>query len=228
MIRVMLADDHAMVRSGLQSFIGSAPDMEVVGAASNGREAVELAGELQPDVILMDLLMPVMGGIEAIRQLKAAGSTACIIALSTSEDAQHVSAALKAGADGYLVKDIEPAVLMASVRSAVSGGVPMSPSITASLLGRESHASSAASLNSSQTTALPALTPREADVLRLIRDGYTNRQIADALGIAEKTVKTHCSHLFQRIGVADRTQAAAWSRRFLADTPAAEIPQPAS
>jgi DNA-binding NarL/FixJ family response regulator len=208
MIRVLLVDDHAMVRSGLESFIGSAADIEVVGAAANGREAIELASSLQPDVILMDLLMPVMGGIDAIRELKAQGTTARIIALSTSDESKHVNGALQAGADGYLVKDVEPAVLMSSVRSVLEGGVPMSPSITASLLGRGG--SSAATI-----AEAPALTPRESAVLRLISDGCTNRQIATALGIAEKTVKTHCSHLFQRIGVTDRTQAAAWAQRHL-------------
>lgn len=208
MIRVLLVDDHAMVRSGLESFIGSAADIEVVGAAANGREAIELASSLQPDVILMDLLMPVMGGIDAIRELKAQGTTARIIALSTSDESKHVTGALQAGADGYLVKDVEPAVLMASVRSVLEGGVPMSPSITASLLGRGGSSTAA-------IAQLPALTPREAAVLRLISEGCTNRQIAVTLGIAEKTVKTHCSHLFQRIGVSDRTQAALWAQQHL-------------
>lgn len=208
MIRVLLVDDHAMVRSGLESFIGSAADIEVVGAAANGREAIELASSLQPDVILMDLLMPVMGGIDAIRELRAQGTTARIIALSTSDESKHVTGALQAGADGYLVKDVEPAVLMASVRSVLEGGVPMSPSITASLLGRGGSSTAA-------IAQLPALTPREAAVLRLISEGCTNRQIAVTLGIAEKTVKTHCSHLFQRIGVSDRTQAALWAQQHL-------------
>jgi DNA-binding NarL/FixJ family response regulator len=211
MIRVLLVDDHAMVRTGLESFIGSAPDIEVVGTAANGREAIELAADLQPDVILMDMLMPVMGGIDAIRELKASGSAAKIIALSTSDESRLVNGALQAGADGYLIKDVEPAVLMASVRSVLEGGVPMSPVVSASLLGR----GSSPNVVSAES---PALTPREAAVLHLISIGRTNREIGAELGIAEKTVKTHCSHLFQRIGVADRTQAAAWARRRLPST----------
>jgi DNA-binding NarL/FixJ family response regulator len=208
-IRVMLVDDHAMVRTGLQAFIGSAADMEVVGIATNGREAVDLGRELLPDVILMDLMMPVMGGLDAIRELRAGASPSKIIALSTSEESKHVAGALDAGADGYLVKDVEPAVLMAGIRSVLDGGVPISPSIAASLLGR-GPSTTAGSIDT------PNLTPRETAVLRLISQGRTNRQIGTELGIAEKTVKTHCSHLFQRIGVADRSQAAAWAARHLA------------
>ena len=207
MIRVMLADDHAMVRHGLEQFLMSADDMEVVGAAVNGREAVDLACRLHPDVVLMDLLMPVMDGVAATVEIKAAHADITVIALSPSDDQRLVAAALDAGADGYLVKDIEPAVLLASVRSAVLGGVPMSPTITASLLGRESPL---------KTPAMAvALTPREEEVLRHITAGATNKQIAELLDISEKTVKTHCSHLFQRIGVVDRGQAAAWARRHL-------------
>ncbi|MFM2072497.1 MAG: hypothetical protein RLZZ623_2760 [Actinomycetota bacterium] len=207
MIRVLLVDDHAMVRRGIEQFVGLADDMEVVGAAANGREAVDLAAELKPDVILMDLLMPIMDGVAATVAIKARQSDITIIALTTSDDQRLVAAALDAGADGYLMKDIEPAVLLASVRSAVLGGVPMSPSVTASLLGRES------TLRTPSVSV--TLTPREEEVLRHITAGATNKQIAASLDISEKTVKTHCSHLFQRIGVTDRTHAAAWARRHL-------------
>ncbi len=208
MIRVLLADDHSMVRTGLTQFIESAPDMEVVGAATNGREAVRLTTELLPDIVLMDLLMPILDGVEAIRQIKATQPGVAIVALSTSEDPRLVSEALAAGADGYLVKDVEPEVLMAGLRSALTGGVPLSPSITASILGRDSG-------RGSDSALLGSLTPREREVLGLIAIGHRNREIAAALAISEKTVKTHCSHLFQRIGVTDRQQAAAWARRHL-------------
>jgi DNA-binding NarL/FixJ family response regulator len=206
MIRVLLADDHAMVRTGLEQLLGSISDMQVVGIATNGRDAVRLAVAVSPDVILMDLSMPIVDGIEATRQIKASMPNIAIIALTTFQDPRQVSAALSAGASGYLVKDIEPEVLVAGIRSVVKGGAPLSPSVAAQLL-RQGGAQLAPTASS--------LTPRESEILRLIAQGHTNKQIARQLGISEKTVKTHCSRLFQRIGVVDRTQAAVWATRNL-------------
>jgi DNA-binding NarL/FixJ family response regulator len=205
MIRILLADDHAMVRAGLEQLLSSYDDLDVVGLASNGRDALRLVHALQPDVVLMDLAMPIMDGIEAIREIKKAYPDIAVIALTTFQDPRQVASALDAGAAGYLVKDVEPEVLVAGVRSAVKGGAPLSPSIAAQLIRG----------NTQMQTSLSSLTGRESQILRLIADGQTNKQIARNLGISEKTVKTHCSRLFQRINVTDRTQAAVWATRNL-------------
>ncbi|MEN9645742.1 MAG: hypothetical protein RL238_2411 [Actinomycetota bacterium] len=204
MIRIVIADDHAMVRAGLSQLLGSFDDLEVVGTASDGLEAVEAVGELRPDVVLMDLSMPNMDGIEATAAVKQQYPDTHVVVLTTFQEPRQVSAALGAGASGYLVKDVEPEVLVAGIRAAVQGGAPLSPSVAAGLL----RGSSTMSMVSPSS-----LTPRELEILQLIVDGHTNQQIARALGISEKTVKTHCSRLFQRLGVTDRTQAAVWAMR---------------
>jgi DNA-binding NarL/FixJ family response regulator len=204
MIRIVIADDHAMVRAGLSQLLGSFDDLEVVGTASDGLEAVEAVGEFRPDVVLMDLSMPNMDGIEATAAVKQRYPDTHVVVLTTFQEPRQVSAALGAGASGYLVKDVEPEVLVAGIRAAVQGGAPLSPSVAAGLL----RGSSTMSMVSPSS-----LTPRELEILQLIVDGHTNQQIARALGISEKTVKTHCSRLFQRLGVTDRTQAAVWAMR---------------
>jgi len=204
MIRIVIADDHAMVRAGLSQLLGSFEDLEVVGTASDGLEAVDAVGELRPDVVLMDLSMPNMDGIEATAAVKQQYPETHVVVLTTFQEPRQVSAALGAGASGYLVKDVEPEVLVAGIRAAVQGGAPLSPSVAAGLL----RGSSTMSMVSPSS-----LTPRELEILQLIVDGHTNQQIARALGISEKTVKTHCSRLFQRLGVTDRTQAAVWAMR---------------
>ena len=206
MIRIVIADDHAMVRAGLSQLLGSFDDLEVVGTASDGLEAVDAVGELRPDVVLMDLSMPNMDGIEATAAVKQQYPDTHVVVLTTFQEPRQVSAALGAGASGYLVKDVEPEVLVAGIRAAVQGGAPLSPSVAAGLL----RGSSTMSMVSPSS-----LTPRELEILQLIVDGHTNQQIARALGISEKTVKTHCSRLFQRLGVTDRTQAAVWAMRNL-------------
>lgn len=206
MIRIVIADDHAMVRAGLSQLLGSFDDLEVVGTAADGKEAVEVVGELHPDLVLMDLSMPVMDGIEATATLKQLYPETHVVVLTTFQEPRQVAAALSAGASGYLVKDVEPEVLVAGIRAAVQGGAPLSPSVAAGLL-RGSNQMSMVSPSS--------LTPRELEILQLIVDGHTNQQIARTLGISEKTVKTHCSRLFQRLGVTDRTQAAVWAMRNL-------------
>ncbi len=163
-------------------------------------------GELHPDLVLMDLSMPVMDGIEATATLKQLYPETHVVVLTTFQEPRQVAAALSAGASGYLVKDVEPEVLVAGIRAAVQGGAPLSPSVAAGLL-RGSNQMSMVSPSS--------LTPRELEILQLIVDGHTNQQIARTLGISEKTVKTHCSRLFQRLGVTDRTQAAVWAMRNL-------------
>jgi DNA-binding NarL/FixJ family response regulator len=206
MIRIVIADDHAMVRTGLSQLLGSFDDLDVVGTASNGEEAVKAVEELRPDIVLMDLSMPVMDGIEALTLIKQQHPATHVVVLTTFQEPRQVSAALSGGASGYLVKDVEPEVLVAGIRAAVQGGAPLSPSVAAGLLRG----------NSTMSMVSPSsLTRREMEILQLIVDGRTNHGIAVELGISEKTVKTHCSRLFQRLGVTDRTQAAVWAMRNL-------------
>ena len=205
MIRVLIVDDHTMVRLGLERLLESYDDIDVVGSASSGEEAIALTGTTSPQVVLMDMAMPNMDGIETTRRLIAEHPGVIVIALSTHNDPQQVVGALDAGAHGYLLKDVQPDVLHAGIRSVLDGGAPLSPSVAGHLLRGGWQLEAPAS----------QLTRRELDVLRLIVDGYHNKQIATALGISEKTVKTHCSRLFQRIGVSDRTQAAVWAERNL-------------
>jgi len=199
-IRVLLADDHSVVRTGLQQWLSSVPDFEVVGTAQDGREAVELTCALLPDVVLMDLSMPVLDGIAATSEITAKAPGTAVIALTTTHDPQRVNAALDAGAVGYLLKDVEPEVLVNSIRAAMQGGLTLSPTIAAQLFrsGR------------SPAGVFESLTPREREILLLIARGEANKQISRTLGISEKTVKTYCGRIFNRIGVRDRTQAAIW------------------
>ncbi len=205
MIRVLIVDDHAMVRIGLEHLLESYADIEVVGSAGSGEEAIVLTDTTSPQVVLMDMAMPAMDGIETTRRLLALHPNVIVIALSTHNDPQQVVGALDAGAHGYLVKDVEPAVLVSGIRSVLDGGAPLSPSVAGHLLRGGWHLEAPAS----------RLTRRELDVLRLIVHGHHNKEIASVLGISEKTVKTHCTRLFQRIGVSDRTQAAVWAERNL-------------
>jgi DNA-binding NarL/FixJ family response regulator len=205
MIRVLIVDDHTMVRLGLERLLESYGDIEVVGSASSGEQALQLTSTASPQVVLMDMAMPGMDGIEATRQLVALHPDVIVIALTTHNDPRQVVGALDAGAHGYLVKDVEPDVLVAGIRSVLDGGAPLSPSVAGHLLRGGWQLEAPAS----------RLTRRELEVLRLIVDGHHNKQIAAVLGISEKTVKTHCSRLFQRLGVSDRTQAAVWAERNL-------------
>jgi DNA-binding NarL/FixJ family response regulator len=205
MIRILLADDHVLVRAGLSQLLDAQPDIEVVGVACDGQEALEMARKLSPDVVLMDLQMPIVDGITAIGELTVNLPEISVIALTTFQEPQQVTAALAAGARGYLVKDVEPEVLVAGIRAVVNGGAPLSPSVAAQLLR------SAAS----QPTMVGSVTQRERQILRLIVSGQSNKQIGRELGISEKTVKSHCGRLFQRINVSDRTQAAVWATKNL-------------
>jgi DNA-binding NarL/FixJ family response regulator len=164
-----------------------------------------MARQLSPDVVLMDLQMPIVDGITAIGELTVELPEISVIALTTFQEPQQVTAALAAGARGYLVKDVEPEVLVAGIRAVVNGGAPLSPSVAAQLLR------SAAS----QPTMVGSVTQRERQILRLIVSGQSNKQIGRELGISEKTVKSHCGRLFQRINVSDRTQAAVWATKNL-------------
>jgi DNA-binding NarL/FixJ family response regulator len=204
-IRVVLVDDHAVVRTGLAQLLGGAEDIEVVGQAGDGAEAVDVVTRTRPDVVVMDLQMPGMDGVEATRRIVAAELGAEIVVLTSFSDSARIVAALDAGAVGYLLKDADPEDVLDGVRAVSRGESPIHPKVARQLLTARSETSSVAM----------QLTPREAEVLSLVRSGLANKQIARRLGISERTVKAHLTSVFQRIGVADRTQAALWAERNL-------------
>lgn len=205
MIRVLIADDQALVRSGFRMILEARADLEVVGEAENGETAIELARELEPDVVLMDVRMPVLDGVEATRRLLEAGSEARVIILTTFDLDEYVFEALRAGASGFLLKDVQPAQLVEAIRVVASGEALLAPSITRRLLDRF-----AASLDASLRTPPPeldSLTPRELEILRLIAGGLTNAEIASELFVSETTVKTHVSSVLHKLNLRDRVQA---------------------
>jgi DNA-binding NarL/FixJ family response regulator len=201
-IRVLLADDHAVVRQGLRTFLDLQDDIEVVAEAGDGEAAVAAAERTDPDVILLDLVMPVLDGVGALRRL--GDSRARVIVLTSFGDDDKLFAALRAGAAGYLLKDVEPSDLVKAIRSAHAGQSPLSPVIATRMVEEIAHGG---------TAAPGELTPRELDVLTLIARGRSNKIIARELGVAEKTVKTHVSHILGKLGLTDRTQAALYAVR---------------
>jgi NarL family two-component system response regulator LiaR len=201
-IRVVLADDHAVVRQGLRTFLDLQDDIEVVAEASDGLEAVDAATRLDPDVVLLDLVMPRLDGLGALKQLRS--GRARIIVLTSFGDDDKLFAALRGGAAGYLLKDVQPADLVRAIRSACDGESPLSPGIATRVVEEVAQGAVASHAD---------LTPRELDVLTLIARGRSNKVIARELGVAEKTVKTHVSHILAKLGVADRTQAALYAVR---------------
>ena len=209
MIRVVVADDHAVVRRGLTGLIESTDDLEVVGVAKDGSEAVALVREHRPDVAVMDLQMPVLDGVEATRAIVGEATGTEVLVLTSFSDFARIDAAIEAGAVGYLLKDAEPEVLLDGIRAVARGGSPLDPRAARRLLSRRSTAAAA----ESEDVDVAALSPREAEVLRLVVEGLLNKQIAQRLGITERTVKAHLTSAYQRIGVADRTQAALWAQR---------------
>jgi DNA-binding NarL/FixJ family response regulator len=200
-IRVLLADDHQLVRAGLSQLLASAPDLEVVATAADGAEAVELAARTDPDVVLMDLVMPGMGEVEATRLILQHRPATAVVVLTSFSDQARILDALDAGAIGYLLKDVEPVQLLAGIRAAARGESPIDPKAARQLLSARGNRVAA------------GLTPREVEVLALVRRGLANKQIARSLDITERTVKAHLTSAFQRIGVGDRVQAALWAER---------------
>jgi two-component system, NarL family, response regulator LiaR len=195
-IRVLLADDHSVVREGLHMFLGRDPELEVVGEAADGAEAVALARELHPDVVLMDLLMPVMDGIAATAAIREELPDVEVVALTSVLESDAVVSAVKAGAIGYLLKDTQAAELRRAIKAAAAGQVQLSPSAVAYLL------------NQVRLPEAPvALTEREQEVLRLLAEGMSNKDIARTLQVVEDTVKTHVAHILTKFGVQSRTQA---------------------
>jgi DNA-binding NarL/FixJ family response regulator len=202
MIRLMFADDHEVVRFGLSSLLANYDDIEVVGAAHDGEEAVALAAAHEPDIVLMDLSMPGMDGIEATRLIMEARPETRVLVFTSFSDRDRILDALDAGAVGYLLKDTDPDELVRGIRAAVRGESPLAPKAAQVLV-------------SNRTRVRPEndLTERELTILGLVADGLSNKEIGLKLGIAEKTVKTHLTAVFQRLGVVSRTQAALWAQR---------------
>ena len=211
-IRVMIVDDHAVVREGLRTFLQLQDGIEVVGEAADGEQAVARASELIPDVILMDLVMPHLDGIGAMRALRERALPSRVIVLTSFLDDERLMPALQAGAAGYLLKDVEPAELARAVRVACADEAVIDPTVAARLLhtlsgdGDRDGRRGAGAVTAAD--AIDQLTRREREVLELIAVGHSNKRIALELGVAEKTVKTHVGHLLAKLGVADRTQAA--------------------
>jgi DNA-binding NarL/FixJ family response regulator len=201
-IRVLIVDDHAMLRAGLEQLLTGESDLDVVGKAADGREAIRLARELRPDVVLMDLQMPDVDGVEATRTI-VGEELADVLVLTSYSDAERIVGALDAGALGYLLKDAEADEVLRGIRAVARGESPINPRAARQLLGARRTTSAVAA----------ELTPRETEVLGLVRQGLANKQIARRLGISERTVKAHLTSAFQRIGVVDRTQAALWAER---------------
>jgi DNA-binding NarL/FixJ family response regulator len=200
LIRVLIADDHAVVRQGLRTFLALQPDMEVVADAADGAAALRAVREHAPDVVLMDLVMPEVDGIEAIRRIAAERPATRVIALTSFLDDDKVLPAVRAGAAGYLLKDVGPPELVRAIRTVHGGEALLHPAVAARVL--EELAAPA------PPAPDPRLTPREREVLALLGRGLSNKRIAQDLGIAEKTVKIHVSRVLHKLGVADRTQAA--------------------
>jgi DNA-binding NarL/FixJ family response regulator len=203
-IRVLVVDDHAVVREGLRTFLSLQDGIEVVGEAGDGREAVAIAERERPDVVLMDLVMPRLDGVQAMRELRARVPRARVIVLTSFLEDDRLLPAIRAGAAGYLLKNVEPSELARAVRAADAGEALIDPAVAARLVD--------ALADDEQREEHP-LTAREQEVLDLIARGYANKRIGLELGIAEKTVKTHVGHVLAKLGVADRTQAALYAAR---------------
>jgi two-component system NarL family response regulator len=191
-VRVLLVDDHALLRAGVANLINQEPDLLVVAEAGNGAEAVEAFERHRPDVTLLDLRMPVMDGVEAVRRIRSIEPQARVIVLTTYDTDDEIARALKAGAKAYVLKDISADDLIACIRAVLAGGTYLAPAAAAKLAERVTQVQ---------------LTPRELATLRLTADGKANKEIASELGISERTVKTHLGHLFEKLGVTSRTEA---------------------
>lgn len=199
-----MVDDHAVVREGLRTFLGLQDGIEVVGEAADGAEAVAEAERLRPDVVLMDLVMPKLDGVEAMRELRSRVPAARVIVLTSFLEDERLLPAIRAGAAGYLLKNVAPQELARAIRAAHAGETLIDPVVAARLVD---------ALADGGERGEPELTPREREVLELIGRGFSNKRIALELGIAEKTVKAHVTHVLAKLGVADRTQAALYAAR---------------
>lgn len=204
-IRLLIADDHPIVRQGLLAFLQTQPEVEIVGEAVDGEDAVRAVERLLPDIVLIDIVMPKIDGIEAIRRIRDVSPSTRAIVLTSFADDDKIVSAVKAGAAGYLLKDARPQELIEAIRAVARGEVLLQPAIAARLIRELSR--------SSQDAAVEVLTARELDVLRLIANGRSNKEIAQDLVLSEKTVKTHVSNILAKLHLADRTQAALYAVR---------------
>jgi len=203
-IRVLIVDDHTVVREGLRTFLELQDGIEVAGEAGDGEEAVREAERLRPDVVLMDIVMPRLDGVAAMRELRERAPATRVVVLTSFLDDERLLPAVRAGAAGYLLKNVQPRELARAVRLAAEGEALIDPAVAARLVD---------SLVDDRGGDQPELTPREQEVLDLIARGFANKRIALELGIAEKTVKTHVGHVLAKLGVSDRTQAALYAAR---------------
>ena len=204
--RVLLVDDHAMVRRGLREFLGMFEDIEVVGEASDGQEALTATDRLRPDVVVMDLNLPRLDGVEATRELRATRPDVEVVALTGFVEEARVMAAIEAGAAGFLLKDAEPDDVAAAIRAARNGEMYLDPAV-AGVVARQLRTPGSSGTSADDTV----LTPRERDVLALVAQGLPNRAIGDALGITERTARTHVSNILAKLGLTSRTQAALYA-----------------
>lgn len=202
-VSVLLVDDHALVRAGLAAILEASGSVQVVGQCSDGADAAAAVADLEPDVVLMDLSMPGMDGVSATREVLAARPGTPVVILTSFSEQPRVRGAIDAGASGFMLKDSEPQALVAGVLAAARGEAPLDPRVTKALLPTAGRSDG------------ERLSPREREVLGLVSQGMANKQIARALGIAERTVKVHLNSVFRQLGVADRTSAALWARENL-------------
>ncbi len=214
-IKLLLVDDHTVVLRGLQFFLCTQKDFEIVGEAQNGKEAIEMVEQYLPDVVLMDLVMPVMDGIEATAYITKNHPAVKVLVLTSFSDQDYVLPALQAGASGYLLKDMKPDQIVEAIRGAYSGNIQLHPDVTQKLMFQAASQVSAPKTQPEETSApaqpLEQMTKREKEVLSLIAQGLSNKEIASVLHIAEKTVKTHVSSILGKLNLADRTQAALYA-----------------
>jgi DNA-binding NarL/FixJ family response regulator len=208
-IRVVIADDHEVVRAGIGRLLEVEEDIEVVGLARDGEEAIALSADRDPDVVLMDLQMPRVDGIEATQAISRTGDGPSVVVLTSFSDRRRITAAIDSGAVGYLLKDSEPGELLAGIRAAAGGASPLAPRVATALVQERRNGGA----GGDGTARAEGMSEREREVLALVGAGVANKQIAYRLGISPKTVKSHLSHIFRQIGVRDRLQAALWARR---------------
>ncbi|WP_375469965.1 response regulator [uncultured Nostoc sp.] len=213
MIRVLLVDDQGLIRQGLRVLLELEPDLEIVGEAENGEQAINLVAKFQPDVVLLDIRMPIMDGVAATREIQKRFAKTKILVLTTFDDDEYVSAALQNGAMGYLLKDTPSEELAVAIRAVYKGYTQLGPGIVKKLLTQFSHV--ALTQSPPVPSSLAELTPREKEVLQLIATGASNREIAQQLYISEGTVKNHVTNILNRLNLRDRTQAAIWANTYL-------------
>jgi DNA-binding NarL/FixJ family response regulator len=212
-IKVLLVDDQSLIREGLKALLELESDLEVIGEAENGRDAINLIAQLQPDVVLMDIRMPIMDGVAATKEIRSSFSNVKVLVLTTFDNDEYVTAALQNGAMGYLLKDTPSEELAVAIRAVQKGYTQLGPGIGAKLMTQFS--STISNVNQTPPASLAELTPREKDVLRLIASGANNKEIAQQLYISEGTVKNHVTNILNRLNLRDRTQAAIFANSFL-------------